>query len=209
MVMGTPEAFAEEPIADQPMAEEPITDRPMADGPIADEPIADQPIPERPVDLRQMEDRPPGFRDESGYTLALGWGPSFGGVGFSLGYTFEPSSIVHLSPYVGVGVSVLDVNGGHEIWPGTAAGMLTSIGRRHRATIDVTFGTTEYEGLQVYGYELRRRTWGVSALVGYAYVTKNYFMVRGAIGPSFMVAPYSPEGERWSLSTMLAVGKVF
>ena len=41
------------------------------------------------------------------------------------------------------------------------------------------------------------------------FVSKNHFMLRAALGPSFIALPYSAEHDHWSLAAQLAVGKTF
>ncbi|HSI04321.1 MAG: hypothetical protein ACAI38_01465 [Myxococcota bacterium] len=199
-------AVGEEPITQEPIAEEPTAEQPLADETGAEEPRVEEPPR---FELREMENQRPGLRDESGFTLTVGVGPAFGGIGVSLGYTFEATQLVHLSPYVGGGFIGVEANDEAELWGGAAAGLLTSVGRRHRVVLDVIFGSTAVQYLRFHGYEMTRRSWGPTALIGYAFVTKNHFMVRGALGPSFIALPYSPEHDHWSLAAQLAVGKTF
>lgn len=147
--------------------------------------------------------------DGSGFTVAAGAGPAFGGVGVSVGVTFMPAEIVHLAPYVGGGMTFISPNDDLAVWGGAAGGLVTSLGRRHRLMLDVSFGSTQMQRLTFYGYDMVRRTWGVSALLGYEFATSTGFTVRAGIGPQLQVTPPTPEISPWSLASVIAVGKTF
>jgi hypothetical protein len=150
--------------------------------------------------------------DEQGLTFSFGYGPGFSGLGVGVGYTGSLSPELHVMPYVGAGFfDAKRIHDDHDtkvLW-GPGGGVLIQHGGQHRLVLDVTYGIVNHEVFTLHGYLAGARAiWGISTMLGYGFVNYRGFNIRGEVGPSFAVFPYTVS-EHVTLNIGIILGYTF
>ena len=161
--------------------------------------------------------RTPSFDERktetSGPAGSAGIGTQYALVGVQLSYYLQLAPRLRVAPYVGVGRVVGGPDENLRWTTGAAAGVIGSWGERHRALVNLAFGTVATS------YDLRdddevaiKNDWGPSLSLGYEYMASSGFFVRSDLGVGIIVTdPYPSETsvprDRASLvATLVGVG---
>lgn len=160
----------------EPQSAPTVTDTTASEAPL-EPPAEPSPAPASrapepaPVETLAVDTPPPAprtFTPESGLDFSVGLGAPFAGIGVSAGWSFAAGSLFHIVPRVALGwfPGSTPPHGENTSSFGFAAGVLTSVGKRHRLVLDANYGMLARETLTLNGYSYTRSLWGASALLG-------------------------------------------
>jgi tetratricopeptide (TPR) repeat protein len=116
----------------------------------------------------------------SAFTLSIGLGNPYAGLGGQLGYEWVPApGALALAPYASVGV----MSGALSVSPGAALGVVGSYGGHRRLLLDLGFGALGNQQFELFGHVAAERVmYGASAQIGCQWTFRGATLVRVLIG---------------------------
>ncbi len=122
-----------------------------------------------------------------GPAVGLAVGADGGGFygGFLAYYLTWPAKRLGLMPHAGVGAAFY-----REASPAFSLGIGGSFGRRHRLVVDLQVTGVSAQSLTLYGERLDAKPiYGLGFLVGWEWLSRSGFFMRGNLGPAFAFLP--------------------
>jgi hypothetical protein len=152
----------------------------------------------------------PRKTETSGLGVSIGIGSQYVLLGGQLSYYLQvPHSLFRVVPYAGVGEGVGGAPRDKRWITGTTAGLLGSWGQKHRAVVNVAYGSIAgaYTSANGQTRELRN-AWGPSLAVGYEYMAFSGFFLRADFGAGVIVAApsWSRTGDVGPVGTFIGLG---
>jgi hypothetical protein len=122
-----------------------------------------------------------------GLALSIGAGTDYPFVGLQAAYYLQLTDrLWRAAAHASVGA--MPGGAGNAVLGGTNFGVMMLCGHKHRALLDLSFGTIGVQSFAPFGTELASHpAWGPSLAAGYEYMAFGGFFFRASIGASYLV----------------------